>query len=469
MIGRVGGDVDFVAVITILVAATAAVLGRESSDGTEFEDRDEYRKYEFETNYTFKNKKDETLIKAPGQIQGQPFDLADLENCQVFLVDHSDQVQIDNLVNCRVYIGPSSESVFVRNCTNCFFTIACKQLRTRDCSQIQVSLYTLTDPIIETSTNVVFSTFNAAHHGLRQQFEAAHLEPENNHWTQVYDFNDPNKTGENWKLSHDAVEPWIIPLDQIVPSPDSLGPLENPVPATATPIVAHDTSMQSFSIDTSQEAASAAVDAAAPAVESPPSPPHEDDFVPAPDTTDASFYDENPAAVPVHDTPEPVHDTPEPVHEVAAPPPAPAALVTQQSWPVLNEFEAKMAAEVEAKREEEERLIREVKSKAEEELDKYYGDRTDKLAHRAATNRYVYCLEDEKKKSQELLVEMASEKPWNRVTDLVDTNVAPKPKVEGAANTGKKDAAADDLFDTSRMRSLLLQLKNSGGPEATAQ
>ncbi|RHY15160.1 hypothetical protein DYB36_005209 [Aphanomyces astaci] len=294
------------------------------------------------------------------------------------------------------------------------------------------------------------------------QFEAAHLEPENNHWTQVYDFNDPNKTGENWKLSHDAVEPWIIPLDQIVPSPDSLGPLENPVPATATPIVAHDTSMQSFSIDTSQEAASAAVDAAAPAVESSPSPPHEDDFVPAPDTTDASFYDENPAAVPVH-------DTPEPVHEVAAPPPAPAALVTQQSWPVLNEFEAKMAAEVEAKREEEERLIREVKSKAEEELDKYYGDRTDKLAHRAATNRYVYCLEDEKKKSQELLVEMASEKPWNRVTDLVDTNVAPKPKVEGAANTGKKDAAADDFFDTSRMRSLLLQLKNSGGPEATAQ
>ncbi|KAF0730707.1 hypothetical protein AaE_009300 [Aphanomyces astaci] len=132
-----------------------------------------------------------------------------------------------------------------------------------------------------------------------------------------------------------------------------------------------------------------------------------------------------------------------------------------------------MAAEVEAKREEEERLIREVKSKAEEELDKYYGDRTDKLAHRAATNREV---EDEKKKSQELLVEMASEKPWNRVTDLVDTNVAPKPKVEGAANTyvcmtrgGKKDAAADDFFDTSRMRSLLLQLKNSGGPEATAQ
>jgi len=35
----------------------------------------------------------------------QPFDLADLENCQVLLLDHCDQVQVDNLVNCRVFIG----------------------------------------------------------------------------------------------------------------------------------------------------------------------------------------------------------------------------------------------------------------------------------------------------------------------------------------------------------------------------
>ncbi|ETV95431.1 hypothetical protein H310_11301 [Aphanomyces invadans] len=446
-----------------------------ASDGTQFEDRDQWRKYEFETNYTFKNKKDETLIKAPGQIQGQPFDVADLENCQVYLLDHSDQVQVDNLVNCRVYIGPSSESVFVRNCTNCFFTIACKQLRTRDCSSIQVSLYTLTDPIIETSSNVVFSTFNAAYHGLRQQFEAAHLEPENNHWAQVYDFNDPNKTNENWTLNHDTVEPWVIPLDQFVQSPESLGPLENPVPANSTPIIAHDSSLQSFSINTSQEAATAAVDAATASFEAPPA-SYEDEFVPAPHATDASFYDVTPSTEPVYSTPSPVYEAPQPVYEVpqpvyeqppqpvfntpmgeaVVPPPAPA-----HSWPALNEFEAKLAAEVEAKRVEEERLIRDVRSKAEEELDKYYGDRTDKLAHRAATNRE---LEEEKKKSQELLAEMASEKPWNRVTDLVDTNVAVKPKTDAGA--GPKDAG-DDMFDTSRMRSLLLQLKNTGGPESS--
>lgn len=33
-----------------------------------------------------------------------------------------------------------------------------------------------------------------------QHFADARLEPTNNHWSQVYDFNDPDKSGDNWKL-----------------------------------------------------------------------------------------------------------------------------------------------------------------------------------------------------------------------------------------------------------------------------
>ncbi|CAK4079406.1 unnamed protein product [Aphanomyces euteiches] len=432
-----------------------------ASDGTEFEDRDAWRQYEFETNFTFKNKKDETLTKFPGQIQGQPFDLADLENCQVFLLDHCDQVQIDNLVNCRVYVGPCSESVFVRNCQNCFFTIACKQLRTRDCSQIQVSLYSLTDPIIETSNNVLFSTFNAAYYGLRQQFTAANLEPENNHWTQVYDFNDPNKTGENWKLSHDAVEPFIIPLEQMIENAEALGRLENPVPANAQPIAADGGSLQSFSLDTTQEAATAAVYASE--EPSSQSPPPEDEFVPAPQA-DSSFYEESnsgfasePVSVPsvaetpvfAAETPPPVDIPPVPAASSSVPPPAP------QSWPAMDEFESKLAAEVEQRRVEESTMIDQVKSQATLDLEKYYKERADKLAHRASSNREA---EEEKKKTQELLEN--AESPWHRVTDLVDTTVAP-PKSKTDSTTDKKDSNSD-LYDTSRMRSLLLHLKNSG-------
>lgn len=35
----------------------------------------------------------------------QPFDLSDLTQCEVLLLDQSDQVQVDNLTNCRVFIG----------------------------------------------------------------------------------------------------------------------------------------------------------------------------------------------------------------------------------------------------------------------------------------------------------------------------------------------------------------------------
>lgn len=35
----------------------------------------------------------------------QPFDLSDLDECRVLLLDQCDQVQIDNLNNCHVFIG----------------------------------------------------------------------------------------------------------------------------------------------------------------------------------------------------------------------------------------------------------------------------------------------------------------------------------------------------------------------------
>jgi len=41
-----------------------------ASDGKTFEDRSAWRLYEFELSYTFRNKKDETLVKLPGQIEG---------------------------------------------------------------------------------------------------------------------------------------------------------------------------------------------------------------------------------------------------------------------------------------------------------------------------------------------------------------------------------------------------------------
>ena len=80
-----------------------------ASDGTEFDTKREWRKYEFELSFTFKNKKNEQLSKETGKIEGQPFDIAECEGCEIVITDHCDQVQIDQLKTCRVFLGASSE------------------------------------------------------------------------------------------------------------------------------------------------------------------------------------------------------------------------------------------------------------------------------------------------------------------------------------------------------------------------
>ena len=107
-----------------------------------------------ETNYTYRNLSGETKIKEPNSVQGQPFDIADCMDCSLSVLDYSDMVQVDNVKNSKIFIAGSSESVFVRDCKDTVFTVACKQLRTRDCVNCTFYLYSKTEPIIETSNGM---------------------------------------------------------------------------------------------------------------------------------------------------------------------------------------------------------------------------------------------------------------------------------------------------------------------------
>ena len=73
----------------------------------------------------FCKRQNETLIKKPGDVNGSDFKIADLDNCVVFLLDHTAQIMMDRCKNTKFYIGPVKSSIFVRNCTNCEITVAC--------------------------------------------------------------------------------------------------------------------------------------------------------------------------------------------------------------------------------------------------------------------------------------------------------------------------------------------------------
>ena len=76
----------------------------KTPDGKEFNTRAEWRDYMMLTFYTFKDKKDEPqpLVKNPGDIDGQQFDIGDCENCTLVIMDHCEQVQIDMLKNRKL-------------------------------------------------------------------------------------------------------------------------------------------------------------------------------------------------------------------------------------------------------------------------------------------------------------------------------------------------------------------------------
>ncbi|CAE7875424.1 Rp2, partial [Symbiodinium sp. KB8] len=203
-----------------------------------FNDRSAYRKYMFRTYYCVADKEDETIIKQPGQVDGQQFQIQNVKGCKVIVADHTGPVQVDDCEGCEIVIGPSNDSVFIRSCTDCVIAVAARQVRTRDCSNVVLFMYSGTDPIIETSTELQVAPWNVSYPGLREQFAAAGLVPEKNHWKHIFDFNkdDSSIPFPHWsELAEEDRQVWD--LQEV----EGDGVRENPVPADA--LAASDTAV----------------------------------------------------------------------------------------------------------------------------------------------------------------------------------------------------------------------------------
>ncbi|KAL3658486.1 hypothetical protein V7S43_016618 [Phytophthora oleae] len=158
------------------------------------------------------------LAKLPGSINGQQFLIEDCHNCDIFLLDHCTSVQIDACVNCRIVVGPCESSVFLRNCKRCTVVCAVQQFRTRDCEDVDVYLYSATEPIIETSSGLRFACFPLTYFSLQQQFRQAKFSPWNNKWSEIFDFT-PDHGG--WKPL--PMRPHESPLAEMMPEEENNG------------------------------------------------------------------------------------------------------------------------------------------------------------------------------------------------------------------------------------------------------
>lgn len=223
----------------------------------------------------------DVIVRAPGEVAGQPFSIADCSDVTIALCDASETVQVDRVARCRIFIAASCESVFLRNCVDCVITLACKQLRTRDCANCTIFLYSKTDPVVEQSHGMLFRPFNGACARLGASMAAARLEPQHSHWRRVFDF---SKDDAVLPQPHWQAQPLPVPAPFTIINLKGCGadePAENPVPHASAPrdegagtfipgaglaaatAGAAPSTMLSFDIRTGQAAAEAALAAAA--------------------------------------------------------------------------------------------------------------------------------------------------------------------------------------------------------------
>ncbi|CAK9300364.1 unnamed protein product [Gordionus sp. m RMFG-2023] len=143
--------------------------------------------------YKFENLTDQSYFKPPGSVNGNQFIIHKCKNCKLFILDNSDSVSIDRCSDCIIFVGPTKNTIYIRNCENCKIMGASHQFRVRDCKNVDIWLFSLTKPSIESSQSIKFACFCYYYLGLTEQFNTANLNPFNNSWSDVQDFDETDK------------------------------------------------------------------------------------------------------------------------------------------------------------------------------------------------------------------------------------------------------------------------------------
>ncbi len=139
--------------------------------------------------YSIHDKTDETIYRHYGDLDGADFKIYKNQNCEIYVLDWSKGMFIDNCENCTIICGPIDGSIFIRKSKNCKVSIIARQVRFRECENIDIFTYVPSDPVVESCFNIFFAPFNAFFPHLTELFEKGGFNSnEKNHIDTPYDF-----------------------------------------------------------------------------------------------------------------------------------------------------------------------------------------------------------------------------------------------------------------------------------------
>ena len=75
------------------------------------------------TQYSFENLQEQTVVKAPGSIEGEQFMVRNCINCNIYLLDHINTITIDDCKNCKIFIGPTKVKNSLKNIQKSFILL----------------------------------------------------------------------------------------------------------------------------------------------------------------------------------------------------------------------------------------------------------------------------------------------------------------------------------------------------------
>jgi protein XRP2 len=159
-------------------------MGLSNSKGFSFNNKQKLNR----ADYMFKDQIEKFAKKLPGQVDGKMFKITGCKDSNLYLHDFHDTAQVLNCENCVIILGPNSSSCFIRDCKNCKMVVTVKQLRVRDCHNLQISLYAQTEPVIESSSGITIMPHQYVYDEFFDQMRQAQLSIWNNKYTEVFDF-----------------------------------------------------------------------------------------------------------------------------------------------------------------------------------------------------------------------------------------------------------------------------------------
>ncbi|KAL0021399.1 hypothetical protein WJX77_012615 [Trebouxia sp. C0004] len=147
------------------------------------------------------NLQQQTVVVNAEELAGSEYSLTNLQGCTVHLQGPMSALQIRDLVGCRVSTGPVTGPTFVYGAEDCTLQLASYQIRIHNAHRCALHIRARSNPIIENSDGLQFTSYAPAYAGCDDQLQAAGLHEDSGLWQEVQDF--------GW-LKHSQSPNWCI-------------------------------------------------------------------------------------------------------------------------------------------------------------------------------------------------------------------------------------------------------------------